>query len=576
MRRAAMNVALGMGLGVTFAAPAHAPAALPVAVPDSARFTFLYGGNPAGTESFTIDREGDDIVARDISGIRIGAVFALADTSHFTLDRELHPRAFITRAVANGQHASVRIVFEPGRALVDTHPDSVGSALDTTACADGAVLVPNNTVVAIQLAYMTAVHRGLSRGDVTMPVYGSRTLTIARGVPEMRGGLQAWRFAININNTVGGSMWEDERGRLLKVAWPLQNVELVRDGVEGAASLGDSMRADSAVDAGGHWGQEIKLLGGGGTPLGGTLLLPRRSPVKPVAVVLLLTGSGAQDRNEDTPGKGGIHFGIFRTIAERFAMRGIATLRLDDRGVGGSGGDFNTSTFGDEVADAQAALRFLRGRPEIDARRVALLGHSEGAMIAMLIAGQDSQVAAAALLAGPIQRFRDVIMGQALGAARQAGATPAQLLDTARAESSFIAVLERRGEWTSDAVPPQAMSMRSRRAWLEELVALDLTPSVKAIRCPVGIFQGGQDDQVAPHDAVTLDSLLAHAHQAPHELHVFPRLNHLFIASRGGGIAEYANANAKVDAEFLTTLTNWMTATLAPRGPRSTHAKRRR
>ena len=105
---------------------------------------------------------------------------------------------------------------------------------------------------------------------------------------------------------------------------------------------------------------------------------------------------------------------------------------------------------------------------------------------------------------------------------------------------------------------------------------LDLTLSLKTIRCPVGIFQGGTDDQVAPHDAVVIDSLLAHAHHAPHLLYMLPRLNHLFLASHGGGIAEYANASAKIDEAFLHSLTTWMTATLTPRTPPRPRAKRRR
>lgn len=578
---------LGLAAGLWGAAPAHAaappaartaarPAArsatrsaartaaiLPVALPDSGRFTFFYGGTAAGGDSFTIAREDGGIVARQTGTIQIGASFTFADTTRITLHEDLQLHEYTTRTVANGQRVDVRIAFEPGRAVVETHPDSAGAPRDTTAFAAGAVLIPNNTLVAFPLVYMTAVRRGLSRSDVTLPLYGSSTCTITRGVPERRGALRTWRFAFNIARTIGGSMWVDDRGRLVKVAFPLQNAELVRDGVDGAASLGDTTRPESPPDVGGHWSEEVRLLSGG-TPLGGTLLLPRRSPAPRVPAVLLLTGSGAQDRNEDTPGKGGIHFGIFRTIAERLAARGIATLRLDDRGVGASGGDFNTSTFRDAVADAQAALRFLRGRPEIDARRVALLGHSEGAMIAMLIAGQDSHLAAAGLMAGPIQPFADVIMAQTLAAARNAGATPEHLRETARAESTFLAVLARRGAWTTATVPPEAMAMQSRRIWLEELVALDLTPSVKAIRCPVGIFQGGRDDQVAPHDAVVIDSLLARTGKARHALHVFPRLNHLFIESRGGGIAEYAAADATIDETFLRALVRWSVATLRP------------
>lgn len=573
-----MAVALALCSTAAHAATRHAAPTV-TAWPDSGHYTFLFGGQPAGGETFTLRREGEALVARTIGTISIGSAFALADTTRIELDRDLRPRAYESRAVANGTRSHVRIAFAPGYALIESHADTAGLTPDTTACADGAVLIPNNCFVAFALAALTAQRRGLSTGDVTLPVFGTSTLVLSRGAAERHGALRAWRHTLNLAQTVGGTLWLDDAGRLLKLALPLQNATVLRDGIDGIAALGDSSdvqrdtaHAAATPDAGGRWAEEVRLVSAG-TPLGGTLLLPQRTPPRPVPAVLMLTGSGAQDRNEDSPGPGGIHFGIFRIIAERLAARGIATLRLDDRGVGASGGDFNTSTFSDEVGDARTALRFLRGRPDIDARRVAVLGHSEGAMIAMLLAGEDSALAAAALMAGPIQSFRDVIMAQTLDAARKSGATPAQLAETARAESSFIAVLERREPWTADNVPPQAMTMQSRRVWLEELVALDLVPSVKAIRCPVGIFQGGKDDQVRSHDAVVIDSLLAAAGKARHALHVFPRLNHLFIASRGGGIAEYADTRATVDAGFLDALARWCVATLQPASP---HAKRRR
>ncbi len=536
-------------------------------MPDSGRFTFLFAGSPAGSETFTIARDGDGFVAHAIGAIQVGSSFAFADTLRLLLDREVQPLDLTSRALVNGRRSFAHLVFEPGHALAGTDPAFPDATPDTTFCAEGAVLVPNNFLVGFQLAYMAAARRGLATGDITLPLYGSSTLTIERGVRETRGVLRTTRYAFSMARTVGGNVWIDDRGRVVKLALPLQNAEIVRDGIAGAATLGDTVRVETASDAHGYWGEEVKLLSAG-TPLGGTLLLPARAPASPVAAVLLLTGSGAQDRNEDTPGKGGIHFGIFRLIAERLAARGIATLRLDDRGVGASGGDFNTSTFSDGVGDARTALRYLRGQPAIDARRVAVLGHSEGAAIAMLLAAEDSSLAGAALLAGPIQRFRDVIMQQTLDAARNAGQTPEQLRETARVESSFIAVLERRGEWTAETVPPQAMHLLSRRVWLEELVALDLVPAVQAIRCPVGIFQGARDEQVRPHDAAVIDSLLAAAGTARHALHVYPRLNHLFIESRGGGIAEYARSDARVDETFLRELAAWMAETLTPRATR--------
>ncbi len=572
MRALAVAVLLGV------ATAANAAPLWTAAVPDSGRFTFLFGGQPAGGETFAVRRAADGGVTAEATGaIAIGGAFTLADTTTFAYGPDLAPRQTSVRATVNGTRAHSRVEFASGRALVWAQADSAGAAPDTVTYPPDAVLVPNNCFVGFQLVYLAALQRGVREHDVTMPVFGSSTVSLTRGVEERHGALRAWRHQLDLAHTVGGTLWADASGRVLKVALPLQNAQLTRDGVDGVAALGDTAHAapEPAVPttrADGRWSEEVRLVSAG-TPLGGTLLMPERHPAHPLPAVLLLTGSGAQDRNEDSPGPGGIHFGIFRTLAERLAARGVATLRLDDRGVGASGGDFNTSTFSDEVADVRTALRFLRGRTDIDARRVAILGHSEGAMLAMLLASEDTALAAIALMAGPIQRFRDVIMAQTLDAARKQGATPQQLAETARAESAFIAVLERRGEWTADAVPPAARAFATRRRWLEELVALDLVPHVKAIQCAVGIFQGGRDDQVAPRDAVTIDSLLAASGRAPHRLFRYPTLNHLFIPSRGGGIAEYADTRATLDPTFVRDITGWLARTLHAAPP---HAKRRR
>jgi dipeptidyl aminopeptidase/acylaminoacyl peptidase len=153
---------------------------------------------------------------------------------------------------------------------------------------------------------------------------------------------------------------------------------------------------------------EVRVPGPAGT-LGGTLTLPANGR-GPFPAVTTLTGSGAHYRDGNrTPEH---PYRPFRQIAERLAGCGVATLRLDDRGVGESTGDANAATAEDTAADAEAALTFLRARPEIDPRRVGLIGHSYGGEIAPLVAGADPLVAAVVLLAGPARTFRETMRYQ--------------------------------------------------------------------------------------------------------------------------------------------------------------------
>ena len=152
---------------------------------------------------------------------------------------------------------------------------------------------------------------------------------------------------------------------------------------------------------------EVRVPGPAGS-LAGTLRLPAGRG--PFPAVVTLTGSGAHYRDGNrTPQH---PYRPFRNIAESLAKCGVASLRLDDRGVGGSGGDADTATAEDTAADARAALRFLRARPDIDPRRIALIGHSYGGQIAPMVAADDPSVAAVVLLGGPARTFRETMRYQ--------------------------------------------------------------------------------------------------------------------------------------------------------------------
>ena len=144
-----------------------------------------------------------------------------------------------------------------------------------------------------------------------------------------------------------------------------------------------------------------------GHTLAGTLTLPKgASRAQPVGAIVTVTGSGPQDRDENIGLPG---FRPFRQIADSLARRGIAVLRMDDRGTGASGGTFKGSTSADFAEDVRAGLAYLRTRPEIRADRLGVLGHSEGAMIAPMVAEKEPTLRAIVLLAGIAQPGRTAL-----------------------------------------------------------------------------------------------------------------------------------------------------------------------
>src|ERR1051326_740436 len=156
--------------------------------------------------------------------------------------------------------------------------------------------------------------------------------------------------------------------------------------------------ADSSAPPGAPYpAVEVTVPPPAGFTLAGTLTLPKGAK-GPVPAVVTITGSGLEDRDEAIPLVKG--YRPFREIADALGRRGIAVLRMDDRGFGGSGGSAATATSEDFAGDIRAGLAYLRTRPEIDGKRLGLAGHSEGGIIAPMIARTDSTLKAIVLMAG--------------------------------------------------------------------------------------------------------------------------------------------------------------------------------
>jgi dienelactone hydrolase len=206
------------------------------------------------------------------------------------------------------------------------------------------------------------------------------------------------------------------------IAVPLQNFAAVREEYAGfvpsfKAILSASMKEAAAVDysapSGAAFSAQEVTVDAKGFKLAGTLLIPT-SGKPPYPAAITITGSGQQTRDEYLPLAGLEKYRPFRQIAEALASRGIAVLRVDDRGVGESKGreTLATATSVDFADDVRAQVDYLRARKEIDPQRIALIGHSEGGVIAPMVASTDSRIAGIVLMAGPGKRGDEIVLYQ--------------------------------------------------------------------------------------------------------------------------------------------------------------------
>lgn len=275
-----------------------------------------------------------------------------------------------------------------------------------------------------------------------------------------------------------------------------------------------------------------------GLSLSGTLSLPYPANSK-VPGVVTITGSGPQDRDERVPGVGG--YRPFWEIADTLARIGIATLRLDDRGINDSDAGPAGATFVDLTEDVRAAVAYLRARVEIDGERIALVGHSQGGLIAPRIAAEDSTLAGIVLLAAP-----GYVGSKVLEAQRWADLNPRYVQEHERAEA-----VERSRR--ADA------GRAERNPNLRALMRYDPLPTARRLRVPVLILQGATDRQVTPEQADTLARAIRDSGNPDVTVRRFPAVNHLFLRDPGGWSSGYASLPEKgVSREVLGAIADWL------------------
>jgi len=275
--------------------------------------------------------------------------------------------------------------------------------------------------------------------------------------------------------------------------------------------------------------------------LAGTFTRPAVGPAA-VPVVVTITGSGQQIRDEDLwPLLS--DYRPFRLIAERLAREGIAVLRLDDRGVGGSGGSLGTTA--DYADDVRQVVVWLRRRPDVAARKIALLGHSEGGAIAALVAVEDPGLAGIVLLAGPAKNGRAILQDQF----RRPIETAPGLSDSARAAQLA-------------GVTQAVEQVIGANAWMKWFADYDPLATARRVRVPVLILQGALDRQVSAGQADTLAATMRTAGNRDVTEKVYPGLNHLFLPTDGDGSpSEYPTLkDTKLPALVLDDIAGWLRA----------------
>lgn len=316
----------------------------------------------------------------------------------------------------------------------------------------------------------------------------------------------------------------------------------------------------------------------GGVKLAGTLTIPQGKG--PFPAVLLITGSGAQNRNEELMGHK-----PFLLIADYLTRRGIAVLRVDDRGIGGSTGSVDQSTTNDFVGDVLTGVAFLKKQPEIDPKKIGLIGHSEGGLIAPIAASRSTDVAFIVMMAGTGLTGEEILYLQGALIAKAAGAPEAALADQLKGQKALFSIIkqekdnavaekkitayreeelsklpeeERKKAATMDA-QFKAGIRATMSPWFRYFLTLDPRPSLRKVTCPVLAINGANDLQVPPKENLPeIEAALKAAGNKDYTVKLLPGLNHLFQTSATGAPSDYAKIEETISPSALQIMGDWI------------------
>ena len=315
-----------------------------------------------------------------------------------------------------------------------------------------------------------------------------------------------------------------------------------------------------------------------GIKLAGTLTLPRSEG--PFPAVILITGSGGQDRNETVCGHR-----PFLVLADYLTRKGIAVLRVDDRGVGGSTGNLLESTSEDFAGDVLAGVNYLKSRKEVNPKKIGLIGHSEGGIIAPIAAVRSSDIAFIVLMAGTGLTGEEIIYLQSDLILKTVGASDKVLAMQRTSSEQTFEILKHEKDNTvaekkirkigtdilgklskeekdalgaSEATIEIQLKMLLSR-WYRFFLTYDPKPALTKVKCPVLAINGQLDLQVPPKENLSaIEEALKTGGNTNYTIQELPKHNHLFQRAQTGAISEYAKIEETISPIALKAITQWI------------------
>lgn len=450
-----------------------------------------------------------------------------------------------------GDGLILNTVFSGGTATSDVVQSGQQARLTHKVSAN-TVALPNNFYGAYEAL---ALRLQTADAGTSIPVYVAPQAEVMATVtrvtprrmetPSARVDLRQFDVSFqNPNGPLAVEVWVDARGRLARLSIPVASVAVVRDDLTGVMAR---------LDAFSHPRDENVFIPANGFSLAATITRPEGSAKPPV--VILVSGSGPQDRDETVFG-----IPVLGQVAGRLSDAGFFVVRYDKRGVGQSGGRIESTSIEAYAEDARAVVDWVRRRKDVDRNRIAVVGHSEGGAVTLLVGGQmRGQVQALGLIAAPGQTGREITLMQqrrALDKLKDSEAIRQSKIDL---QLKVMDAVTTGTGW--ETVPPE-LRRQADTPWFKSWLLFDPAAAMRRTNQPIFIVQGSLDTQVPPDQADRLETL-ANARGiktvAATRKVIVPGINHLLVPARTGEVEEYQSLQVKVVANEVTdALIAWL------------------
>jgi len=315
-----------------------------------------------------------------------------------------------------------------------------------------------------------------------------------------------------------------------------------------------------------------------GISLAGTLTLPKKDGVFPV--VILISGSGPQNRDEELLGHK-----PFLVLSDYLTKNGIAVLRYDDRGTALSKGDFKTATSADFATDVESAISYLKTRKEINKKKIGLIGHSEGGLIAPMVASKSKDVAFIVLLAGTGIQGDEILLLQQKLIGKASGISDEDLqkneienrktfdivnksTNLAQLDNDLTIYIMQSLKDNPNSEKPQGMRdedfvklqvKQIANPWMQYFIKYNPAPALEKVKCPVLAINGEKDLQVPPKENLeAIKKALTKGGNKKVTTIELPKVNHLFQECKTGSPEEYATIEQTFSPTALNEILKWL------------------